>query len=89
MPDLTGTRQSRRDGFIDNGSGTAMQPTPRDEQEFCQTNYQSAEAPGPRRPGTFLLALSLTLSTSNFNVFGLQRKRPQPAAPPEPKKSVQ
>ncbi|WP_313560707.1 hypothetical protein [Diaphorobacter nitroreducens] len=32
MPDLTGTRQSRRDGFIDNGSGTAMQPTPRDNQ---------------------------------------------------------
>jgi hypothetical protein len=38
MPDLTGTRQSRRDGFIDNGSGTAMQPTPRDElrdYQYC------------------------------------------------------
>ena len=38
MPDLTGTRQSRRDGFIDNGRGTAMQPTPRDElrdYEYC------------------------------------------------------
>ena len=32
-PDLTGTRQRRRDGFIDHWSGTAMQPTPRDEQK--------------------------------------------------------
>ena len=37
-----------------------MQPTPRDEQESGQTNNQSAEAPGPHRAGTFLLALNST-----------------------------
>ena len=51
MPDLTGTRQSRRDGFIDNGSGTAMQPIPRDELKdysycmFVQYSLQTAGVP--------------------------------------------